>query len=110
MHYKEETFSLQLSGGFFFSVFFQSFQKCRDIESAISVLETQGQDGSYFPITVRRYVLVPCTCLCNIFCCCRGGYMVSSKFHLHVHMWEREASGLFTCKQIQSLYDCANVL
>lgn len=29
-------------------------QKCRDIEAAISSLEQQSSDGTYFPVTVRR--------------------------------------------------------
>ena len=34
----------------------QCLQKCRDIEAAISSLEQQSSDGSYFPVTVRRCV------------------------------------------------------
>ena len=35
--------------------FLQCLQNCQQVEMAIAAIETQSNDGSYFPVTIRRY-------------------------------------------------------
>ena len=38
-------------------LFLQCLQNCQQVETAIAAIETPSDDGSYFPVTIRRYAI-----------------------------------------------------